>query len=76
LTVWLIAYAVLGPSEESSHAVWDMGLSPTDVKAIGAGWKANMAAVKLKILQSGGFNWQMFDVNGGTNAGGCLFVLK
>lgn len=57
-----------GPSEEDAHSVRDMGLDKAEVAKIRAGWAANMAAVKAKILQSGGFNWQMFDVNGGTAA--------
>lgn len=57
-----------GPSEEDSHAVADMGLAPVEVAKVRAGWASNMAAVKAKILSAGGYNWQMFDVNGGTNA--------
>jgi hypothetical protein len=32
----LISFAVAGPSEDDSHAMQGFGLTPTDVKAIGA----------------------------------------
>lgn len=57
-----------GPSEEDGHSVHDMGLNASEVAKIRAGWEANMVAVKAKILKAGGFNWQMFDLNGATNA--------
>ena len=57
-----------GPSEENRYALRDTGLSKDQVALMTANWRANMAAVKRAILRSGGFNWQMFDVNGGTAA--------
>ena len=58
-----------GPSESSKTAVEDMGLSRNDMLALEKGWRANMDAVQSAILNSGGFNWQLFDVGHGTNAG-------
>ena len=49
-----------------------MGLDAGEVAKIRAGWAANMAAVKAEILQSGGYNWQMFDINGGTARDGAV----
>lgn len=58
-----------GPSESGANAVEDMGLSPSDMLAIQRAWKANTDAAKAMILNSSGFNWQMFDVGNKTNAG-------
>lgn len=58
-----------GPSESGAHAIADMGLSASDMSAIQRGWRANMDAAKAKILNSSGFNWQMFDIGNRTNAG-------
>ena len=58
-----------GPSESGANAVEDMGLSTNDISAMTTAWRANMAAVQASILNSSGFNWQMFDVGHRTNAG-------
>jgi hypothetical protein len=58
-----------GPSESGKNAVEDMGLSADDMLAIEKAWSANMDVVKATILNSSGFNWQMFDVGHRTNAG-------
>ena len=51
------------PSEEDSHAVVDMGLSPTEVHKQVMGWRANQAAAQKKILASKAFNWQLLNCN-------------
>ena len=58
-----------GPSESGKNAVEDMGLSTNDMLAIQKAWGANMDAVQGTILNSSGFDWQMFDVGHRTNAG-------
>ena len=51
------------PSEEDSHAVVDMGLSPAEVHKQVMGWRANQAAAQKKILASKAFNWQLLNCN-------------
>ena len=62
-------WSTRGPSEEDRRSLVDMGLGSSEVAALIAGYNENMRVAKNRILQEGGFNWQMFDVGHATNAG-------
>lgn len=49
------------PTEEDTHAVADIGLSPAEVGKVVAGWRANEAAAQAKILASKAYNWQLLN---------------
>lgn len=57
-----------GPTEEDSHSVEDMGLTPMDVKAIQDGWILSMKAAQQAALDKGGFAWRLFSP--GSSTGG------
>ena len=58
---------IKGPSEYvcggklPCEPLHDMGLSPTDVKELTVAWSTAQAAVHHKIVESGGFDWALFN---------------
>lgn len=53
-----------GPSEFDNNAVFDMGLSVTDVEQIFLAYLGFMTAVQAAILERGAFSWQLFYTDG------------
>ena len=49
-----------GPTEEYPNCTLDMGLTQQDTIDLTAAWKDTISEVQKKIVQAGGFNWQLF----------------
>lgn len=65
------AMTLLGPSEEDPHFISDTGSTAQDMADHTAAYQANMAALRAKIVASGGFSWQQME-NGPGIARGSL----
>ena len=52
--------AIGGPTEEYPNCTLDMGLTQADTTLLTAQWAQTISQVRKKIVQAGGFNWQMF----------------
>jgi hypothetical protein len=72
-----------GPAESDKHCLADMGLSPTDVIDISAGWVLSTKGVQQAVLDKGGFDWLLFSPGHATTgsdpvggAQGCAAALR
>ena len=53
-----------GPSEVHGGCIDDMGLSAADVQDLAESWQITLHAAFEKIVDMGGYAWQMLQVGG------------
>jgi hypothetical protein len=75
------AVALLGPSGEDPRFISDTGSTAQDMADHTAAYQATMAALRTKIVASGGFSWQQIEnspgiTNGNRKPEACIAVLR